>query len=317
MSDNWERNHPRVNADLELVRSLLDESVGPISKIALSPLGGLVNSNYCVSTDRGNYFLRIVTGDPIGAEREITLLPHLPKEIPVPLTLATTVWEEYPVVVQSWIEGVTLARALADANVASAEKLGRAVGSTLGYLRNAEYPVHGFLDACGNIDQPFQLKPNDYLAYLDASLKKARPTLGGDLADACWHYIQANAMCMDSLPDEAHLCHGDFHYNNILVSETDGEWRVNGIIDWDSALSWHSLHDLAFLVRRPIPFQEHFEPGLLDGYRERGGVIPENWPVLRNLLQLLAWVDKLANNEHRPNVICTAQKCISTIVMPA
>ena len=36
---------------------------------------------------------------------------------------------------------------------------------------------------------------------------------------------------IDALPNERHLCHGDFHPDNILVSE-DGEWFV---IDWLTA----------------------------------------------------------------------------------
>jgi aminoglycoside phosphotransferase len=41
-----------------------------------------------------------------------------------------------------------------------------------------------------------------------------------------WLYEQ-----IDALPNERHLCHGDFHTDNILVSE-DGEWFV---IDWLTA----------------------------------------------------------------------------------
>jgi len=88
-----------------------------------------------------------------------------------------------------------------------------------------------------------------------------------------WLYEQ-----IDALPNERHLCHGDFHTDNILVSE-DGKWFV---IDWLTA----GVGSLEADVARTIVTMQY---GLLSYGIETGreDIVTQLWEKFAEYLTIL------------------------------
>jgi len=316
MSVDWERLQPLVAIDESWLLNFMQKTTGQSTLQSIQPLGGLIDSNYRVECGGVAYFVRVVTNGADGAAKEMALQSKLAECLPFARTLDAARWDGHTVMLQEWIEGVTVASALETGGESEAEPIGRAIGETLSKLSGAGFATHGFLNENGTVANAFSLKADGYLEYMYEALMQAQWSLGLQLTEQCWEYVQQQAECLNNVPPDAHLCHGDLHLNNVLVARPAGDWKVAGIVDWSSALSWNALYDMAQLLRLPVACGSALERGLLAGYAAGGGWLPEDWNTLRNLLQLLGWVDKLAVGEDRPRVIESARQQVGGIVLP-
>ena len=64
----------------------------------------------------------------------------------------------------------------------------------------------------------------------------------------------------------AHLCHNDFNARNVLVNNTDGEWVLSGVIDFEQSYPSYKDNDLLSLYEKYFLYNESLEDAFLNGY---------------------------------------------------
>jgi aminoglycoside phosphotransferase (APT) family kinase protein len=153
------------------------------------------------------------------------------------------------------------------------------LGSALAYLARTD------------ATEPFELAPVLEARYTQLQLGRARTRLGAPLADALRRQLEAaepalafGAVC---------LTHGDLGHRNVLCGRAGGRWRINGVIDWETATTGSPLVDIGSLFRyadrQDVAFRVEFERG----YRDAGGELPTGWYLTARLLDVLELVTVL------------------------
>jgi Ser/Thr protein kinase RdoA (MazF antagonist) len=313
-TETWERVNEPVALHRDWLQEFLSAAIGPRDAYSFETLGGLVNSNYKILYGSDRFFLRIVTGSVQHAEKELALLPVLQERgVPVPKTIECGQFEDYPVVLQEWIEGESVKSVLGECSAEEVQEIGESVGETVQKVAAIKYRQHGFLDERAHVAMPFSLDEGGYAQYITEAMRIASKAMCQSTVQRVEDFVRANVKYMNTISGPGTLVHGDFHGNNILVGKDSNQrWHVTGVVDWESAFSWNSCHDLAHVLRRDMPQKAEFERGLLQG---AGPLVPDDWPVIRDLVQLLGWVDKLAAEESRTNVINSARCAIEKIAL--
>ena len=199
-------------------------------------------------------------------------------------------WKGRNLLLRRWFSGETLESALTRTDDEEANRLGTLIGRELAKLRAVRLPFAGFLDKDGSIRERLEMDAEWFLQHTGRLARQA--SLDQSLKQRCLCYIAQNVEVLSLIDDRPHLVHGDFHARNIIVSKSDDRWQLCGFIDWEAAMSWSTLLDIAFLTRREQPNHHSFETGLLSGYGL--SICWSEWERVRTLLQLLGWLDALA-----------------------
>ena len=268
----------RVFPLIDVSRDQLAAIVGGRIVSAESVTGGLTNTIHKVTTEANETFgVKHYAGGREWFETELTTLTLLHRTLPVPEVVHVD--EDRHVIVYRWIDGMTLLelrrRGHEDGFSTLAEPLGLALASL----------------ARTDATEPFDLAPMLEAAYIRLDSGRARGRLGAPLADGLRKQLEAaepmmawGAVC---------LSHGDLSHRNVLVAKRGAGWRINGIIDWETATTSSPLFDIGSLIR----YSERHDPawlaGFAEGYRAGGGDLPVDWNLWARLLDSLDLVDLL------------------------
>ena len=119
--------------------------------------------------------------------------------------------------------------------------------------------------------------------------------LGEDAIDEINHYLDKYNKL---LPDDKdnRLVHADFDPSNILVDKMSGQddaWKITGILDWEFAFSGSILSDIANMLRYSHKMPAEYEESFLKGLIKTNIILPKNWRVTINLLNILSLLDCL------------------------
>ena len=144
----------------------------------------------------------------------------------------------------------------------------------------------------------------------------ARKRLGAALADAMSSRFDAGAVRLCELDRATSLVHGDLGWRNILVAPAeDSGWRISGLIDWEAAFLGSSLWDVGSLFRYSQRYSETFCQLFERGYRDAGGVLPDDWLRTARLLDATIQVATLNEEQERPVVFATCRALIEAMVV--
>ena len=111
------------------------------------------------------------------------------------------------------------------------------------------------------------------------------------------------------------LCHHDIGGRNILVQRADGErWRIQGVIDWESAGTGSPLVDIGSLFRYAPRYDEQFRTEFDRGYREAGGTLPDDWYRLARTLDAFRLIDTLDGIREMPGVFADCRMLLAKLV---
>lgn len=310
----WGRQQTPKEISHDWILHTLEDNQVPVTNLTVSKLRGLVNSSYLVDTGTEKFFCRCADGNPDGCLKEVSLLPHISQQVLSPDTLALFEYEGFPLVFQTWFDGQTLKDfTVSTANPTQLQNTARLVGSLIAEFENIRFETSGFLDCNAAVAQPFEMTPAYFSEFISMALENCQPVLEPDLVGQVKQYVSVNASAIGQISEQNSLCHGDLHLNNVLVSKSECP-EPQAIIDWESALSWTPLLDLAHLLRRKMRFHDLFEQGLTAGFTSAGGSMPEDWPIVRDLLKILSWTDKLAAGDRRQGLINSATMGLADIV---
>ena len=215
----------------------------------------------------------------------------------------------------TWFDGVTLKQVANQLSDKDARELGSDIGQVVARLHNFPTRTTGFLGDCDEVKIQFDMTPAVFAEYINRALQNCGGKIGRDLSNRAREFTRSHSHLMDHVQSDSCICHGDFHPNNLIVNRIDSRWHLVGIVDWESALAWTPMLDIAHLFRRPLPNERSLHAGVVAGYESATGTrISGTWPTLCGLFQLLSWVDKLAGGEEREIVVNSAKEGIQRIL---
>src|SRR5262245_55510943 len=321
MVNSDDRCLPLVAVDFDQIRVLLSPVLKGAAITGVDRVeDGLKNTIYRVTlADRGSSLcLRIFAAGQLQWEKERKILTHVSGSLPVPDILLAECGGNsfsYPYLVYRWIEGITLdecRRNLQPAAFSSlAEPLARLVVgvarfSLAGVLNGKPEYVH----ACSSSIKAMLVETEEMLCR---GLARAR--LGGELADALWRRLEANAARLVDFDRYACLVHGDFGGRNILVAPAnDDKWGVSGLIDWEDSYHGSPLWDVGRLFRYARRYSPNFLERFERDYRSAGGTLPENWWRIARLLDSTRLVEILNEERELPVVFAECRELIEAVV---
>jgi len=270
--------HARVFFLIDVSRDQLAEVVGGRIISAEPVEGGLTNTIHKVTTEANETFgVKHYAGGRDWFDTELTTLTLLHGTLPIPEVVHVD--DARMVIVYRWIEGMTLLdlrrKGHKEAFAALAEPLGRVLAAL----------------ATTDATEPFDLAPMLDASYVRLADGRARGRLGAPLADALRKQLEAaepmmawGAVC---------LSHGDLSHRNVLVAKRGAGWRINGIIDWETATTSSPLFDIGSLMRYGDRHDRAWLEAFERGYRDNGGDLPEGWNRWARLLDSLDLVELL------------------------
>jgi aminoglycoside phosphotransferase (APT) family kinase protein len=110
------------------------------------------------------------------------------------------------------------------------------------------------------------------------------------------------------------LCHHDIGGRNILVQRAEGDrWRIQGVIDWESAGTGSPLVDVGSMFRYPR-YDQAFITSFESGYREAGGELVDDWYRMSRLLDGLRVIDTLDGIRELPGVYADCRMILTKLV---
>ena len=291
--------HARVFPLIEVSREQLADVVGG-RVISAEPVhGGLTNTIHKVVTDAGDTFgVKHYAGGRNAFETELTTLTLLHRTLPVPEVVHVD--DERYVIVYRWIEGITLLDVRRQGHAEAFASLASPLGSVLAYLARSDST------------EPYALAGVLEQRYHQLTSGRARVRIGSSLADALRGQLEAAepALAWGSVC----LTHGDLGHRNVIVGRAGERWRINGVIDWETASTGSPLADIGSLFRYGDRHDANFRRAFERGYRDAGGELPVGWFLTARLLDILDLVALLDEDQDLDEVFADCRVLVEKLV---
>jgi aminoglycoside phosphotransferase (APT) family kinase protein len=289
----------RVFPLLEVSREELADIVG--GQVArIEPVdGGLTNTIHKVTRETGESFgVKHYAGGREWFDTELTTLTLLHGTLPVPEIVHVD--DQKLAIVYRWIDGITLhelrKQGNKDAFRALAEPLGRVLA----------------LVATSDATQPFELTDLLEKTYAQLAGGPAVTRMGRPLAEALRKELEAAEPTMAF--GTVCLSHGDLGHRNVVVHHAGVRWRVNGIIDWETTTTGSPLFDIGSLFRYGDRADAEFRAAFARGYRDAGGLLPDDWFLTSRLVDSIWLVDVLADEPDLAEVHADMRRLLTRLV---
>lgn len=181
------------------------------------------------------------------------------------------------------------------------------LGTILRRIHDVPMGAYGYIN--GDIVNPAP----DNVTHMDrlfARLLDEYRRLGGDLllAERTESHVAERASIFAECARPV-LCHGDYHESNILVTkESDGHYRVTGVIDPENMHAGDPLIDIVRSCEFSIGDDPVKRAGLLEGYGVGGTDWPERWRERMHLyrialvVELFNWFSMSGAGKHLPGL---------------
>ncbi len=256
--------------------------------------GGFANTNFKVTLSNTDapVVVRVYVRDPSAAYREASILELVKERVPVPevLYVSPMAREPHTYIILRWVDGVPLDQLIAEGASSDARRAVRATGGVLAKLQAFRFPRSGFFGRTLDIRIPFPSEARVVVGVLEQCLFRdcGEERLGVALTQRLWRFVTAHEESLDVVEHHAMLVHGDFSGPNVMVRTTSSPPDVAALMDWEYAHSGTPLVDVDSMLRRPgheaVPW---FEEELIRGYRQEGGILPENWRQVSRIVDLV------------------------------
>ncbi len=196
--------------------------------------------------------------------------------------------------------------------------IGHSIGRMLAATHAFTFDMFGFLDADLNVQGPIDLDKKGLLVYLRQCLVEGPggARIGADLTDALLAFAARERHILADWLQQPCLVHGDFNGSNILIRRNSkvGTWEIDGIIDWEYALSASPAFDFGNLLRPPFDDAVNFTAALARGYREAGGTLPTEWQRVARLADMFSFADILSRPATNAVVVKDAKVVIRRLL---
>ncbi|MFH1325466.1 MAG: aminoglycoside phosphotransferase family protein [archaeon] len=164
-------------------------------------------------------------------------------------------------------------------------KITKELGKLLSEIHKIKLPKYGFVGEYGNIitemsEDLFEFRSQgektehsqflkEFLAEIlkDLARVMAFKTVSPEFIKDFMHYLAKNLDKIDSC-QEPTLIHGDFMTGHIFVDKIEGEYKIQGLIDFEFALSLSPDYDFIKLHRQGFFEDEELKNALKESYGE-------------------------------------------------
>jgi len=287
MRHRWQRTLPAILPPPDEAARLVRPVVPAARILACTGLaGGLANSNVRIDiAGHAPLVLRFYQRDPSAGPREAaiaSLIPVCPRVLHVGLD-----GRYGPYAVTGWVDGQRLDSLPLDRQAALAGSLGR----TLAGIHAHRFSIAGFFGPDLAIATTLVGGGEGLIGYLRHCLVEGRggARLGAELTASLLACADRRAGSLDRWDGPPVLTHGDFNGSNILV----GNGGDLAVLDWEFAFAGSPFFDFGNILRPPLGDLPGVAAAIAAGYREAGGRLPDDWPALSRLVDLLSWADFL------------------------
>ncbi len=237
---------------------------------------GLINETYDVKVDNKGLVIRIYPKDLWKVKKEKYLYNIIRKKTDVPVPEVIKLGRNY--LLMSKIKG----RELSVKN----KVLVRKAGELLAKIHSIEFPYYGWI-----INTEIKPKFRDWVEFVysdvDSKFRKI-PKRYHLLRDKIKDIISDNESLLD-VKSEPCLLHKDYHSSHIITS---GE-NIEGIIDWEWAMSGHNELDIAKSCLWMFEGKPELEGIFLEGYKKYGK-ITKDFNKRKRLYKLLILLSSLS-----------------------
>jgi aminoglycoside phosphotransferase (APT) family kinase protein len=301
--NDWEKTDQQFQIPPETIHTMVALAL-PEKKLASYDVssGGCVNLNIKIQLlhEPQPLLLRIYVRDKDAAFREQKLAELLKHAVPIPEIYFVGECEGYRFAITEYMPGISLRDFLLNHPHENIESIMGQVGQMLASIQRVHFSMTGFFDADLKVSQPFTKQ--DYLTFVQACLDHSTvlEQIGPESIAQIKKYHEKNdALLLDET--QSHLVHADYDPANILVDKIEGQWKITAILDWEFTHSGPALLDVANMLRYAHHMPPIFEKAFLQGLKQGGMILPENWRIRVHLLNLSALLDCL--------VRCTPREC--------
>lgn len=281
--------------------------------------GGCANLNIKLSfTDQRDphiAILRLYFRDRQAAYREQKIAQLVQSTVPVSQFYAVGDFERYRYALVEYIDGILLRDLLLDHPEESIGDIMHEAGTTLGAIQGYRFERPGFFDANLHVSDQFSAAELIDFIYGRLTHPKVIAQLGTPIIDTITNLIDRHR---GHFPPGGmtHLVHADYDPANILVRKDGDKWYIAAVLDWEFAFSGPWLCDVANMMRYAHDMPPLYEQAFLQGITDAGLVLPEQWRITVDLLNLVSLVDSLAHGDpiQRPRQRDDIMKLIQGII---
>jgi len=207
-------------------------------------------------------------------------------------------------IVYKWIDGTTLDECRRKEPAAAFASLADPLGRLFAWVASTE-----------PLDPADRWEVAPLLASARALIanSRARERMGTPLANALVEAFDAHGAKLSW--GRRCLCHHDIGGRNVLVQRADGDrWRIQGVIDWESAGTGSPLVDVGSFFRYAMRYDATLVANFEAGYREAGGTLPDDWYRTSRLLDAFRLIDTLDGIREMPGVYADCRMLLTMIV---
>ncbi|HEX4789045.1 MAG TPA: aminoglycoside phosphotransferase family protein [Actinospica sp.] len=209
--------------------------------------------------------------------------------------------------VLSLMRGRTLSSVAARLTPDQEREVWRQLGTILRRIHEVPMGAYGYIN--GDIVDPAPDNTTHMTRIFAALFAEYRGRAGEQaLADRLEAHVAVRAAAFAQC-ERPVLCHGDYHESNILVTrESDGRYRVTGVIDPENMHAGDPLMDVVRTSEFSIADDAAKRAALLEGYGVGGADWPEAWRARMHLyrialaLELHNWFSATGASKHLPGL---------------
>lgn len=328
---DWEHSYSDRDLSKDEINTLLQKAYhsGKIDHYTLLR-GGCSNTNIKVqfTHEAKPILLRIYLRDPQAAYREQKITQILASRVPVPQITAIDQWNGYTFAIMEYIPGISLRdlllstlgktflknshsrfsnehpKMIPSINQGDIERILFDAGILLAKIASVSFHETGFFDE--NLSITEQLNRNTWTAFARniLTLDRIKSTLTENTRQSIHDLLDKHKAALPDR-DEKNLVHADFDPANIIVQQSHRGWQVSGILDWEFSFSGPTLHDVATMLRYAHHMPPFYEASILAGLNQGGYILPQDWRLKTDLLNLISLLDCLKQStlQQKPHQI--------------
>lgn len=300
MDTKWERSIPIHDISLEYIMDIFkiwNENIVVRDYRAIRL--GCRNSNYIVSTQKGEYLLR-VSLDKKSYQNEINVYQKVDDVVNVPRLYHSMVYNGICVLIYEYIESTSLQKIFEDSSYDKTDAIAQ-VAKALAMIHNLGLNnTNGLL----KLDiPPFEMW---YDYFLENSNVKER--LGSDIIKRVRNLIIDNKQSLTKIDEYHSLIHSDFRPANMIIDNNN----IVYFVDWESACKGHILADVGQLFRYGELFCTEDIECFKTYYDKAANVkLPNDFFKLSKIRDLVNPLQMLSSNANKP---CMYRDLIHVIV---